>query len=217
MGSDLSLVTDSRELPSNLKAEQALLGAILSNNRAYDLCPGLEPEHFGYEVNAEIFRAIKLRIVKGRSVDAVTLWPALQFTGLLNDVGGVAYLTSLLTAMVGISNAGDYAREIRDCASQRSQIEAGRELIEKAYRSKLEDGDASATAAWGISAIEDAARLAGGAEKATMASAVRQAMEQSERAQAGDKSAMGLYTGIITLDNMWGGLYPGSLEIIGAR
>lgn len=206
-----------REPPANIAAECAVLGAIMCNPQAYDLCKGLQADHFADDVHREIFRACQERIEAGRPADPPTLWPSLQFTGLLNDLGGTAYLAKLVSAMVGINIVSEYAASIRDCAARRAEIEAAEAIIERAYRTDLKDGDASATAAWGIAKIEEAASLAGGVRKATMGSAVREALEQAEAVQRGEKGAAGLFTGIPSLDEMWAGLYPGSLDIIGAR
>ena len=206
-----------RELPANLRAEQALLGAILTNNRAYDQCAGLLPEHFAHDVHREIFRVAQRRIEAGRKIDAVLLKSVVENTGLLNDVGGVSYLTHLLTCMVMIDGVNIYADVIRDCAARRNLIEMADELKERAYRTDLSDNDAAAIAAWGIEEIEVAAAAGGRLQAATMADAVGEAINQSEAARRGERRAIGLRTGIPSLDRHWGGIYPKSLEVIGAR
>lgn len=206
-----------RAPPANIAVEQAVLGALLCNNKAYENCGGLLPEHFFDDVHRELYRAIQRRIEAGRTVDALTLKSALEFSGLLNDVGGVAYLTSLLTAMVSIASVREYAAAIRDAYVRRELIAAAQQVIDRAYGGDLEDGDGTATAAWGIDAIERATASGGGVQAATMATAVADAMRQSEAAQRGTAGATGLLTGVPTLDAMWRGLYPGSLDILAAR
>lgn len=207
----------ARDLPANLPAEAALLGAILVNNRAYDYCRGLMPEHFCDDVNREIYRACQRRIEAGRKVDPLILKVALENTGLLADVGGVGYLTGLVSQMVAITNAGDYAVAIRDCAVRRAAIKAAEGVIERAYGTDLKDGDGTNTVSWGIGELENAATLSGSLARSNMAGAVGEAIDQSAAAQRGETSAMGLLTGIPSLDEMWAGLYPGSLDLLGAR
>ena len=49
--------------PSNLQAEQALLGALLANNRAYErVSEFLAPVHFADSIHGRIFQAIARRI-----------------------------------------------------------------------------------------------------------------------------------------------------------
>jgi replicative DNA helicase len=206
-----------RPLPCNLEAEQAVLGAILYNNRAYDQCGGLQADDFADDTHREIFRICQRMIEAGKEACGVTLKDALQNTTLLNSMGGVSYLTHLLACTVMVDGVGVYADVIRDCALRRNLIVASHDIIERAYKSDLEDGDGRATAAYGIETIEEAVGLRGGLEAATMASSVDSALKQSEAAKRGDKSAMGLDTGIASLDAMWRGIYPGSLEVIAAR
>lgn len=60
--------------PTNIQAEQALLGALLTNNKAYDkIADFLIGEHFSDPINKEIYDAIVKRIEAGQIADAVTL------------------------------------------------------------------------------------------------------------------------------------------------
>jgi replicative DNA helicase len=61
-------------LPSNLEAEQALLGALLDNNDVYDRVAGVvQPEHFFDPVHARIFEVAADRIRKNALATPVTL------------------------------------------------------------------------------------------------------------------------------------------------
>src|SRR3978361_1247240 len=112
--------------PSNLQAEQALLGALLANNKAYErVSEFLAAEHFADAVHGRIYQAISRRGEAGQLADAVTLKAEFEHAGVLEEVGGTAYLTQLLTAMVGIINAGDYGRAIHDTWLRRQLIDVG--------------------------------------------------------------------------------------------
>ena len=105
--------------PTNLQAEQALLGALLANNKAYErVSEFLQPEHFADAVHARIYAAIARRVEAQQLADAVTLKAEFEHSGVLEEVGGVAYLAQLLTAMVGIINAGEYGRAVHDAWMQ---------------------------------------------------------------------------------------------------
>ena len=50
---------DANSLPQNIEAEQALLGALLANNKAYEqVSDFLKPAHFAEAVNAKIFEVV---------------------------------------------------------------------------------------------------------------------------------------------------------------
>src|SRR3954453_12569498 len=84
--------------PSNLQAEQALLGALLANNKAYErVSEFLALEHFADPMHGRIFQAIARRVEAGQLADAVTLKAEFEHSGVLEEVGGTAYLTQLLT------------------------------------------------------------------------------------------------------------------------
>src|SRR5574340_1504053 len=104
-----------RRPPANLEAEQALLGALLANNTAYErVSEFLEHDHFADPVHGRIFEAIRRRIEAGQLADAVTLRAEFEHTGMLEEVGGTAYLAQLLAATVGIIDAGEYGRAVHD-------------------------------------------------------------------------------------------------------
>jgi hypothetical protein len=60
--------------------------------------------------HGRIYQAITRRIEAGQLADAVTLKAEFEHSGVLEEVGGTAYLAQLLSAMVGIIHAGEYSR-----------------------------------------------------------------------------------------------------------
>src|SRR4028118_2027465 len=114
--------------PQSPQAEQALLGALLANNKAYEQVSEFPaPGHLAAPVPGRIFRAIQRRIEAGQLADVVTLRPEFEHSGLLDEVGGPAYLPQLLSAMIGIINAGEYGRLVPDCWLRRPVARAGGE------------------------------------------------------------------------------------------
>jgi len=96
-------------------AEQALLGTLLANNRAYwRVSKFLAPEHFADPLHGRIYQAIGQRIRATQIADAVTLKTEFEKDGALAEVGGVAYFAQLLSAMVGSEAVWIYATFIRD-------------------------------------------------------------------------------------------------------
>ena len=68
--------------PQSPQAEQALLGALLANNKAYEqVSEFLAPEHFADPVHGRIFRAIQRRVEAGQLADVVTLRPEFEHSG----------------------------------------------------------------------------------------------------------------------------------------
>ena len=125
--------------PSNDRAEMALLGALLANNKAYErVSEFLLPEHFADPVHGRIYQAIARRVEAGQLADAVTLKAEFEHSGVLDEVGGTAYLAQLLTAMVGIINAGEYGRAIHDAWLRRQLIDIGEVVVNNAFGAEPE-------------------------------------------------------------------------------
>ena len=204
-----------REAPSNLQAEQSLLGALLSNNKALDRCAFLRPEHFADGINGKVFAAILRRINAGRLADAVSLRDDFANTGTLDDAGGTAYLAQLLGAMVGIINAGEYATAIREAWARRELIDTGETLVNLAYGDR--EPDAASIAAGAVDRLD---AIAAGAATIKAGVTLDEAMEDAIRAmeEARDREGpAGISTGFGNIDLRLGGLEPGTVTVLAGR
>src|ERR1700758_5835761 len=114
-----------RTPPHNLEAEQALLGAILINNDAFDrVSDFLRSEHFVEEIHRRIYEIAGSMIRMGKLATPITLK---SFLGE-HDLGGVSvpqYLARLAAEATTIINAHDYGRTIHDLALRRDLIHIG--------------------------------------------------------------------------------------------
>jgi replicative DNA helicase len=204
--------------PTNVQAEQALLGALLANNKAYErVSEFLTPEHFADPVHARIFTAIQRRCEAGQIADPVTLRAEFEHSGMLDEVGGTAYLAQLLSAMVGIINAGDYGRVIRDAWLRRQLIDIGETVVNRAFGAEPElDGAAQIEAA-----EQTLFNLAtqGGAERSGISfkTALIEAIEIASKAFQNQGSVSGLDTGLRDLNKRTGGLHKSDLIILAGR
>ena len=204
-------------LPENVEAEQALLGAILCDNRAYDQVGDfLRAEHFHHAVHAEIFAACAKAIEAGRRVDAVSLKHHFAGHEDLAHVGGAGYLAELVAAVPSIINARDYGQAIHDCALRREQIVIYREQIVRAH-----DMDQDAT---GQDILEETeARLQGVAEgnDTTGAQGTADSIPEFKRRIRARRAAggglLGLPTGFTDLDRLTSGLIAPQVIVLAAR
>ena len=205
--------------PSNLAAEQALLGALLANNKAFErVGEYLAPEHFADPVHGRIFQAIKRRVEAGQLADAVTLRAEFEHSGLLDEVGGPAYLAQLLSAMVGVINAGEYGQVIYDAWLRRQLVDLGEVVVNRAFGAEAEL-DAKAQLESAEQALFDLAKEGGAGEGGflTFERALTLAVHQAEKAFTTPGGVSGLPTGLRDLDNKTGGLHPSDLLIIAGR
>jgi replicative DNA helicase len=204
--------------PANIQAEQALLGAVLANNRAYErVAEFLAPDHFADPIHGRIYRAIVRRIEAGQLADAVMLKAEFEHSGVLEEVGGSAYLAQLLAAMVGIINASDYGRAIHDAWLRRQLIEIGETVVNNSFGADPElDGTAQIEAAeQALFQLATNGTVAGGFM--TVERALIEAIHGAERAFKRAGHVSGLTTGLRDLDAKMGGLHPSDLVILAGR
>lgn len=204
--------------PNNLQAEQALLGALLANNKAYErVSEFLGPEHFADPIHGRIYQAIARRCEAGQIADPVMLRAEFEHSGVLEEVGGTAYLAQLLGAMVGIINAGDYGRAIHDAWIRRQLIDIGEVTVNRAFGSDPELNGASQIEAAEQSLFDLATK--GGSEggMVTFEKALTLAIEVAAAAHRNQGSVSGLDTGLRDVNKKMGGLHPSDLLILAGR
>ncbi len=207
-----------RTPPANQQAEQALLGALLANNRAYERVNDfLLAEHFADPVHGRIFAAIARRVEAGQLADAVTLKAEFEHSGLLDEVGGVSYLAHLLAAMVGVINAGDYGRAIYDSWLRRQLIDIGETVVNDAFAATPEhDGRAQIeTAEQRLFNLAERDSADGGF--IPFEQALKEAIDNAEQAFHRSGGVSGLSTGLRDLDKRTGGLHGSDLIILAGR
>lgn len=121
----------------NIEAEQAIIGAVLSNNGAFDDVRNiLRAEMFYEAAHAEIYRALSAEISAGRLVDPVTLLVACA------DLNR-AYLAQCAAAAVSIVDAKSYATVVRECWHRRVLAEIFYDAGNRCGTSDYVDGPAS--------------------------------------------------------------------------
>ncbi len=204
--------------PSNLQAEQALLGALLANNKAYErVSEFLQPEHFADPIHGRIYQSVSRRIEQNQLADAVTLKAEFEHSGVLDEVGGTAYLAQLLSAMVGIINAGEYGKAIHDAWLRRQLIDIGETVVNNAFGASSE--------LVGTEQVEAAEQelfnlaVSGGNDGGFIVfeKALIEAIHTAERAFTRVGHVSGLATGLRDLDKKTGGLHPSDLLILAGR
>ncbi|WP_243831555.1 MULTISPECIES: replicative DNA helicase [Parasaccharibacter] len=207
--------------PANLPAEQALLGAILTNNKAYEsVSDFLHPSHFADAVNAHIYEMITQRIERNGGkggVDIITMRGDFEASPILAAAGGADYVAKLLNAMVGIVNARDYGKVIHDCWVRRQLIGIGTDIVNNAHGARPDlDGPEQ------ISASEEALfNLATdkGQEGGFLvfSQALKKALDIADQAYQHTGDIVGLTSGLRDFDKKTGGLHPSDLLILAGR
>lgn len=206
-----------REAPSNVDAEQALLGALLVNNEAMQhLGDQLRPEHFYEPLHGRIFEAIQKFNNKGLIANPVTLKHFFDQDEALADIGGGMYLTKLAGLAVTVINIGDYSRMIYDLALKRQLIGIGEEVVNVAYEHQIDIPASSQIESAEQKLFNLSVEGTGDRGFRAIKHSLIGAIKQAEYAFKHD-GVVGVSTGLIDLDKMLGGLQKSDLLILAGR
>lgn len=208
---------DEQRLPNNLEAEQALLGAILYDNVAYEKLPSsMGPADFFEPFHQRLYRAIERIIRTGHLAEPILLSDEFRGDPAFEELGGLRYLADMVDRAPPASNAPDYARSIIELSLRRNLIGLGENICKTA---RNPDGETPAR-----QQIESAERslyelvnnkVESGLE--TFDHILTGALEMAAAAYTRDGTMAGLPSGLIDLDKKLGGLRPGNLIVLAAR
>lgn len=209
---------DISKLPKNIEAEQALIGALLANNKLHEkVADILKPEYFADATHQKIYAVLDKTISKGHVADVVTLKSYFEQNGTLNEVGGVAYLIKLTESASLLTNVEYYAQFIYDKYLRRELINTGYEIVNSAMK---ESADADA-----VEQITEAEKILynlsdrGDAQGGFIdfAQALHSSLGNIEKAYQKEGKISGLPTGLNKLDYRLGGLNESELIILAGR
>ncbi len=206
-----------RIAPHNIEAEQALLGAILINNDAYDrVSDFLKSEHFSEELHRRIFDIASQLIRAGKVATPITLK---TFLGD-HDLGGITipqYLARLAAEATAIINAEDYGRTVHDLSVRRDLILIGEDIVNGAYDAPVEltPRDQIEEAERKLYSIAETGSYGGGFQR--FSDALTSAVDMAAKAFERDGHLSGISTGMSDLDRQLGGLQASDLVIIAGR
>ena len=215
---NLPIQKELRQIPTNLEAERALLGAILTNNRAYEHIEEIvNASDFAEPLNKEIFSYIKSLIDKGKIADLNTIRLFLENNERFKESGGIEYLLKITEDSVSIINAAHYGKVISDLSKRRELIKFGTDLVNDSFLPKP-DRDALQIIEMAEQQLYDLTtdgKLETGPEN--FENLINETMEYIEKAYQKDSSIVGLKTGLKDFDKKISGLHNSDLIILAGR
>lgn len=206
-----------KTLPTNLEAEQAVLAAVLMDNRALErVSEFLKAEHFSHPAHQEIYKLALRQFAAGIPFDIITAKNYLDQQGTLESVGGVEYLTQLAGAGATVVNVEQYGRIVYENAMRRDLIAIGQGITDAAFTEDL-DNPVSRQIEVAEQKLFDMATT-GSAEHeiAPLSTALQGALEEAAAAYK-TEGISGLTTGLTDLDKSISGLHNSDLIIIAGR
>jgi replicative DNA helicase len=120
--------------PQFPEGEKAILGGLLLDNDALPKVMALlSPDDFYREAHRSVFRAMSDLSSRNAPVDWITLTAALKEAGLLESVGGPAFLAELADAVPSAANILHYTQKVREKSVLRQLISAATEISTRCY------------------------------------------------------------------------------------
>ena len=207
-----------KTLPTNLEAEQAVLAAVLMNNRALErVSDFLRPEHFSHPAHQEIYKLALHRFASGVPFDIITAKDYLQQQGTLETVGGIDYLTELSSAGATVVNVEQYGRIVYENAMRRQLIALGQSIMDDAYVENLDNPVSRQLEIAEQKLFDMSAKGVSEHEPTSIGNALQSALEEAQIAYQADGKLSGLTTGLTALDKSISGLHHSDLIIIAGR
>ena len=135
----LNINNSERKLPSNLEAEQALIGSVLVNNDIIDEISNIiNSTKFFDPVHKKIYEIIETLNNKGMIANPITLKNHFQNEGGLSDVGGIDYLVKLTRFSSSNRQAIDYAKLIHEMYVKRELIFISENISESSQNKEMD-------------------------------------------------------------------------------
>jgi replicative DNA helicase len=204
-----------RTLPHNLDAERSVIGAILIDNEAFNVAASvIDARAFFRDAHRRIFDRMVALSERSQPIDLVTLKEELERAGELDEVGGPAYIASLVDGVPRATNVEYYAKIVKEKATLRHLIFSANKILSNAYEADQEADLILDEAESAIFAVADDRIKTG---FIPMRDLVKESFPKIELLFEHKSLITGIATGFPEIDKMTRGFQRGDLIIVAAR
>ena len=205
--------------PSNLEAEQALLGSILVNNDIIDEISTFVKSHIFYDpAHVKIYEVIQSLNNKGMIANPITLKNFFEKDNMLNEVGGTEYLVKLTRFSGSVKQAIDYAKIIHEMYLRRELVQISDQLSTDTLNANAQEQNAEKIIEGTEKSLYDLAEKGSFSQSfLKFNEALDQTIQMATLAMKSDHGIVGVPTGLKDLDEKLGGLHKSDLVILAGR
>ncbi|MEN9614465.1 MAG: hypothetical protein RLZZ347_772 [Candidatus Parcubacteria bacterium] len=202
--------------PQNIDSEKALLGSVMLRPEAMnDIMDIVSFESFYAEKHRTIFKTMLELFAKGEPIDLLTISTKLTDKGMIEQVGGMTYITELANSVPSSANIEFYARIVQKKSMMRRLIEVSEHISHIGYNDDQELEELLDLAEQKIYAVTN---MSGGNNKVIeLKDALGEAWERLDKLHKTKDELRGIPTGFKEIDNKLGGLQKSDLIILAAR
>lgn len=202
--------------PHDIEAEEAVIASLLVDPEViYKVAPKLRPEDFFREKNSWVFEACRDLWDRNQSINQITVAHELSRRGRLEDIGGAAYLSQLVTELPTSVGAEHYAGIVQRDSTYRKLITAASQMTQMAYQGGPEVTEVLTRAETLVAAVRQGETQRDFIHVRELLEGYLESAEAGVGAVAAEANAV--TTGFMDLDTLLGGLKRGDLVIVAAR
>ncbi|MEJ2733665.1 MAG: replicative DNA helicase [Anaerolineae bacterium] len=201
--------------PQSVEAEEAVLGSILIDPDAViRVAAMLKPEDFYREKHGWVYETALILHERREPIDFLTVCDELERRGQLEEVGGAAFITTLINVVPTSIHAEHYARIVERTATRRRLIEAAGQIAALAYQ-EAEDVDEVVDRAEQVLFGVSERRIS--RELIPIKQVLSEYYDRIEYLTRHQGEMIGIPTGFTDIDKLLGGLQRSDLVILAAR
>jgi replicative DNA helicase len=206
---------DLEPIPSNIDAEQAIIGCALYENSVVKDLDALTPAHFFEPLHASAWSLILARSQRGEPFDPIWLSDQLGSEQAFHDLGGIGYFADLVANAPNPASARAWAEAVIGTAQRRDILALSAKLANGALTADVAPFDLICTAERELGQmVQDAAPASVNMIDARSSAMIT--LDEIEReAEAG--RSKGYMTGLRCFDRRLRGLRPGWLVVVAGR
>ena len=205
--------------PSNIEAEQALLGSVLVNNDIIDEISTIVTSTIFYDpAHIKIYEVIQSLNNKGMIANPITLKNFFEKDNMLTDVGGTEYLVKLTRFSGSAKQALDYAKVIHEMYLRRELVLISDKLSSDTLNANAQEQNAENIIEGTEKSLFDLAERGSFSQSfLKFNQALDQTIQMATLAMQSDQGIVGVPTGLTDLDEKLGGLHKSDLVILAGR
>ena len=201
--------------PHSDSAEKSVLGSILMDRDAIvQVSEFLLPDYFYAEKHGDIYGAMLSLFESREPIDLVTLPQKLKSQKLLERIGGVTYLSSLVEGVPSSANVRHYGEIIQGYYARRKLIADASNLIEQSFDEGIKVTELLDTAEQKVYSLSQANLKQG---FLPIRSILAESFDRLDELSKKSGSLRGVASGFTDLDNCLAGMQDSNLLILAAR
>jgi replicative DNA helicase len=203
------------EPPYSQEAEEAVIGAVLINPNSFlTVASFLKADDFYLLRHSYVWQAMQRLHERKEPIDNITLGKELEDLGMLNEVGGHAFITQLISNTPTSAHAEVYGRLVERAAIRRKLIRASDEIRALALNEEMTIESVTTEAELKLFDVTDTQLKR---EFVSMNDAVNEYFDRIEHLMQSSTESIGLPSGFRDLDALLGGFQKSDLLIFAGR